>query len=627
VTGAGNVDQGVAHRRVALLLAARPSPIADGLPRLARALADVVPAGWSVATSVRDAPWAIGDAVRGLVAAGVDELVVVSMHPQFAPDTTGVIADDLYAALRDAAPHLNVTVRASWHDDAGYVNAIARWIAEHPTARAPMDAELRFVVPAEGAPQGLHATQQARHTAELVVRRLGWPADGWTIVPTHPDPESASEDHERVLICPLPFPWAAAEPPRPLVDALRGLLLHGTRPATGEPAAPLLAPADGDLRTMERATLVMIGASLANGIGPGRGPAIRHSELRAFAQVKRSRKALRACLDQIREDTPLAEAFIWNTCQRIELYGWMPAGYDAHDRACLIADLRRALFGTEPEGLEVNVLEAMAARHHLLRTACGLNSGLPGDRDVAAQLQTACRTAQCSRTAGPRSTALVDEALALAREVHAHTAWGHFSTGFCAAALARICEVDGVRPDRFRHVVIGGSTTSRSILSTLAAEHGVPHRQMTLIYRDHHGQMKQLRAALGTGRRLRVHTYGEDAVLRAIADADFVYFGMDQAEPVLDAAALLDLRDYGARPLTVVDFNSFGSIADRARLGGITYWSATELDAAVAAQAAVTITRSGFAQAADEVEREILDHQTSASCNGVPSSRQDHVIT
>jgi len=91
-------------------------------------------------------------------------------------------------------------------------------------------------------------------------------------------------------------------------------------------------------------------------------------------------------------------------------------------------------------------------------------------------------------------------------------------------------------------------------------------------------------------------------VLRAIADADFVFFGIDQTEPVLDAALLRGLRDVAARPLTLVDFNQFGSIAAPDELGGITLWSAKELDEAVAAHAAVTITRSGFAQALAEAE-------------------------
>ena len=45
-------------------------------------------------------------------------------------------------------------------------------------------------------------------------------------------------------------------------------------------------------------------------------------------------------------------------------------------------------------------------------------------------------------------------------------------------------------------------------------------------------------------------------MLRAIEQADFVYFGIDHAEPALDPGALAGLRDYRSRPLTIVDFNS-----------------------------------------------------------------------
>jgi hypothetical protein len=144
---------------------------------------------------------------------------------------------------------------------------------------------------------------------------------------------------------------------------------------------------------------------------------------------------------------------------------------------------------------------------------------------------------------------------------------------------------------------------------------------MTLVYRDHHGQMRQLRAALGGGRRVRVHAYDEESVLRAIANADFVFFGIDQAEPVLDATALLGLRDYGVRPLTLVDFNTFGSVAGQECLGAIALWSAKELDQAVVAQAAVTSSRSGFAAALAEAESWII------RCLDAESELQDPVPT
>lgn len=601
----------------ALLVSGAPLGPPDGLVELGDALGAALPVGWSVFTAARAGPSSVADAVRAVAACGAEELVVVPLHPQYLPTVTGAILQDLYAALRRDALHLGLSVRTEWHDDAGYVQALARDVVNRVrTGNAdPGSLYLQFQIPRH-APEdereaGAYRRQVCR-TAGLVVERVGWAADRWLIRATGAAERAAHpDDGARVVVCRLPFPEetlaAGAERAR-FGEVLRGIVLNGAQPAAShERAVPLLPAAPAVVSTRdEPMRFLMIGASLANGLGAGRGPAMRYSDPQPFAQVKRSRKALRAALDHARDQTPLAEAFVWNTCQRIELYGWLPAGV-AGDRVRLVASLRDALFGDAPAGLAVNVLEDRDAWHHLMRTACGLNSGLPGDRDVTAQLQTAGRIAQCTKTGGPRTAALVDAAAALARDVLAQTAWGRFSTGYCAAALTRVCEVDGVGLDRSRHVVIGGSTTSRSILTTLVEEHGVPHRQLTLAYRDHHGQMRQLRAALGSGRRLRVHAYSEDAVRRAIADADFVFFGIDQADPVLNANLVRGLRDFAARPLTIVDFNQFGSVKGPQHLDPVQLWSARELDEAVAAHAAVTITRSGFAPALAEAEEWILE--------------------
>jgi glutamyl-tRNA reductase len=216
--------------------------------------------------------------------------------------------------------------------------------------------------------------------------------------------------------------------------------------------------------------------------------------------------------------------------------------------------------------------------------------------------------AECAGTAVPPARDLVEEAVGLAQEVREHTPWGGYSTGYCDAALARVREVEGTSFEALQHVAIGGSSTSRSVLTALRTAHGVTPRQLTLVYRDHHGQMKQLRLAIGSGRRLRVHTYSEEAVLRAIAEADCVFFGIDQAEPVIAPETIARLRDFSARPLIIVDFNSFGSLGEWRAVVGVRVWTAKELDEAVAAHAAVTMTRSGFAEALAAAEARIGEH-------------------
>ena len=132
-----------------------------------------------------------------------------------------------------------------------------------------------------------------------------------------------------------------------------------------------------------------------------------------------------------------------------------------------------------------------------------------------------------------------------------------------------------------------GSTTSRSILETLYDEFGVKECDVTLAYRNHcGGQVKQLRRAIRHGRRLRTHSYSERAVLAALAEADVVYFGIDRDEPVLTGEALRELRDFGERPLTIIDFNTSGSTAGVESLPGVTLWDAGQLETEVAAYAA-----------------------------------------
>jgi glutamyl-tRNA reductase len=621
-------ERRAAPRRAALLISAQPDAPITFPSHLVPAVAAALPAGWSVFGTRYEGRRALAETLRAVTQGGARDVVVVPMHPQFSVMTSGAIVRDLYGLLEREGRDLNVAVRAAWFDDEGYIKALTRNLMAYLSAqRLGTDGtHLRFVADDLARHDDAARDPYRNHvrcTAELVAGRLGWPAERWSVEYGR-IPDEARDDDAMALVCSLPFPLerpgnATDQVPTcpslwtfdPFIMALRNLVVHGPQPThagPGAPASPSVQPTT-PARTIEEPTsLVMIGASLANGLGGGRGPAIRYSEARAFAEVKKSRKALRGFLDWMREHTPISEAFVWNTCQRIECYGWVPDRLVGAERTALIQRMRDELYGAEPDGLEVNVLTGGDAWHHLLRTASGLNSELPGDRDVADQLHTACRIGLCAKTVGPRSTTLVDRAIALAQDVRTHTAWGAFSTGYCSAALARICEVDESRPEELRHVVIGGSTTSRSVLAALVEAHEVPQRQLTLVYRDHHGQLKQLRSALGSGKRLRVHSYSEDAVLHAIAEADVVYFGIDQAEPVLDAQTLLGLRDFAAHPLTVVDFNSFGSVARLEQRNGVRMWSARELDQAVAAHAALAMTHSGFANAVEDAEAWIARH-------------------
>jgi ferrochelatase len=633
----------------------RGAPLAAILSDVASSLATALPKGWTVYVAMRYGRPQIADVIRQVEADGIDDLVVVPMYPQFNSSTSGTILRELHRVLRQTGQHISVALRSTWYDDVGYVKAQARLLADYAASRDlwPDDAHLLFC--AHGQPafgESSLYTQQVRKTARLVADQLGWPMERASLayqprrIPfrsLRPEArerlaELTAEGMKRVLVCPITSPvdgittlgeigvecreffeanggslslCPALNSAEPFVAALRNLVLRGPRSLTPDRASaiPMLRPRTGTTTCDgEPESLLMIGASFEGGVRSGRGPHLRYSDPSVFGRVRKTRKEIRDFLDWIHTQPDVGEAFVWNTCQRIEFYGWLADPTDRQARRSAVERIRSRLYEAEPDGLEVNTLFGIEAWHHLMRTAAGLNSALPGDLDVVAQLETACRTAERAGTAGPRTACVVDSAVAVSRDVRTATTWGHVSHGFCLAALLQVQEVDGAHMDECRHVVIGGSSTSRSVLSALSDQFDVPKQQMTLIYRTHHGQLKLLRSAIGHGKRLRVQSYSEQAVLAAIAAADFVYFGVDYQEPIFDAGTLGRVRDLKQRPLRVIDFNSFGSIASASPQSGLKIWTAEDLDQAIVDFVEGMRAQPRFSRAVEESEEWIENH-------------------
>ncbi len=655
------------RRQSALLLLSFGSSIsadakvlAQTLSEQASVLTELLPKGWQVYNALRHGQPTIEHTLTHLDSS-VEELVVLPTYPQYSWATSGSIMSEVYRVLGEILKPIDLSTRHAWHNDSGYINAQARLIASFTSSREllPRDYQIVFLAHAakleDGSADSLYE-QQVAETADLVLERLGWPRDCSSLLHgdwgARGDVEGndlsrrlrclADEGVRRVVLFPLTSPLdidvgtelanegrleqfkvrggdvvvgPALGSYAPLSSVLKNIALRGSQPVIAGmgKTIPLLAPE----RVVERVessprSLVMIGASVAGKVRGEHGPDVVHSPARVFGEVKKTRTELRGFLDWVREETAVAEAFVWSTCQRIEFFGWLSESDVPADSDWPVARIRQHLYGAEPEGLKVNVLFGVEAWHHLLRTACGLNSALPGDTDVMDQLQTSFRMAERVGAAGTRALDLVENAVAVAQEVRAETDWSRFSRGYCAAALSRIHDLSGADLERCRHVVIGGSATSRSVLFTLSERFRVLHRQMTLIYRDHHGQMKPLRNAIGNGVRLRVHSYSEESVIRAIADADFVFFGIDYAKPVLTGEMLAGSRDFSARPLVIVDFNDSGSVSELERVRGITVWNAADLDLAVESYAEVMCSDSRFPHALEQVENWIETRLPSA---------------
>ena len=158
-------------------------------------------------------------------------------------------------------------------------------------------------------------------------------------------------------------------------------------------------------------------------------------------------------------------------------------------------------------------------------------------------------------------------------------------------------------------MILGGSSTSCSVLSALFGKLDVPRRQACLVYRNHGGgQLKVLRRVLGNGKRLRVHSYSEKSVIDAVADSDVLILGIDRDEPVITGENLRRSRDFTQRPLTIIDFNTFGSVRDVETIPGVSLWSAKQLEREVEAYAKLLCADERFESAVDKSEDWIERH-------------------
>ena len=63
--------------------------------------------------------------------------------------------------------------------------------------------------------------------------------------------------------------------------------------------------------------------------------------------MRKSRRALHALLEWARGQGLVTEALVWETCQRIEFYGWLADGSDVAVRECIGARGRHQLDGCE----------------------------------------------------------------------------------------------------------------------------------------------------------------------------------------------------------------------------------------------------------------------------------------
>jgi protoporphyrin/coproporphyrin ferrochelatase len=129
------------------------SPLAVHTRRLAQAVQRELP-GVQVAHAMRYGEPAMVRALDELRAAGVRRLVVLPLYPQYSTTTTASVADVLQREAEGAARGMAVELVPDYHDDSGWIAAVADSIRAH---RAAQGAGERLLFSFHGIPQRLAA--------------------------------------------------------------------------------------------------------------------------------------------------------------------------------------------------------------------------------------------------------------------------------------------------------------------------------------------------------------------------------------------------------------------------------------------------------------------------------------
>jgi len=156
----------------------------------------------------------------------------------------------------------------------------------------------------------------------------------------------------------------------------------------------------------------------------------------------------------------VGELLLLSTCHRVECYGV------ASDLSAADAQLRAALGAPSAEATALVSRIGVEAIRHLARVACGLDSVIVGEAEIAGQIRRAADVAQRAGVLGPCLQRVVAGALRASGRARAETSIGHGVTSVASAAVSLALELLGSLEDR-TVLVAGAGQAGRQALARL----------------------------------------------------------------------------------------------------------------------------------------------------------------
>jgi glutamyl-tRNA reductase len=244
---------------------------------------------------------------------------------------------------------------------------------------------------------------------------------------------------------------------------------------------------------------------------------------------------LRRCVGR---SPAIAEALVLSTCHRFEVYAAVTdigAARTALETAIAPADAGGGWY--HRDGLPVV--------RHLARVACGLDSLIVGEAEVAGQVRRAAAVAREAGTLGPYLEAVVAGALAASGRARCETGIGRGVMSAASASIALASGLLGSLADR-TVVVVGAGQMGRLALARAAR---APHGRLVVVSRS---ERHAREAAADTGAEVRA----AGDLPATLADADVVVAAVQHSGWLVTASQVAKLMAQRAdRPLLLIDLS------------------------------------------------------------------------
>ena len=255
---------------------------------------------------------------------------------------------------------------------------------------------------------------------------------------------------------------------------------------------------------------------------------------------------LERALEVFAERFPGTEAVLLNTCNRVELYAaseepapspelGVAAEYLAGFHAIPIGELQPHLY----------YLADREAVGHLFEVAASLDSLVPGESQILAQVKEAYRIARGKSVTGPVTNALFQKAIAVGKLIHTSTAIARRKVSVSSVAVEFACEI--FEADQFPRktvLVIGAGK-----MGELTLEHLRELRPGRILVTNRNPRKAAEVADRWSGQPVPFERLDDWLV-----EADLVLSTTGSQEPIIHRerfARIMQRRDY--RPVFVID--------------------------------------------------------------------------